>query len=300
MPGGVFMNWAAASSRLVQISRSPAAAATKSASGMGPVGMWVNGVAIFNTLDGGSYRNAVGDDQGGGMPSPRAMHLSAASQERGPLAAGSQVSAYPEFNATLATSTDTASGTALPTTLAGTTVTVTDSTGAQLPAGILYASPNRVDYQVPPTAASGVGKVTITAGGTSVSGTVNIVTTYPGIFSASGNIAAAQTITVNGDTQIYGAVSTTDASGQVVPLPIDVSSGQVYLTLNGTGIGTAAVIATVGGVNATLSNSGPAGTEAGLDQVTLLIPSSLAGKGLVDVVVTAAGKPSNPVSIMIQ
>src|ERR1041385_8876093 len=42
------------------------AAGTKAATGMGPVGMWVNGVAIFNTLDGGSYSSAAGDDQGGG------------------------------------------------------------------------------------------------------------------------------------------------------------------------------------------------------------------------------------------
>src|SRR5207248_7503486 len=124
MPAGVFVNWAAASGRLVQIPRNPCAANTKSATSMGPVGMWVNGVAIFNTLDGGSYSNSSGDDQGGGMTSQRAMHLSAASQERGPIAAGSLVSAYPEFNATLSTSTDTATGNVWPMTLAGSTVTV--------------------------------------------------------------------------------------------------------------------------------------------------------------------------------
>src|SRR2546421_6158578 len=114
MTAGVFVTWAAASTRLAQFSRTPSPAATKTASGMGPVGMWVNGVAIFNTLDGGSYSNSAGDDQGGGMPSPRAAHFSAASQERGPIAAGSLVSAYPEFNATLSTATDTATGSVLP------------------------------------------------------------------------------------------------------------------------------------------------------------------------------------------
>jgi uncharacterized protein (TIGR03437 family) len=74
----------------------------------------------------------------------------------------------------------------------------------------------------------------------------------------------------------------------------------VYLILYGTGIGTAAVTATIGGQIANVVYSGPQGTYPGLDQVNLLIPPSLAGKGQVNVVVTAANKPSNPVYIVIQ
>lgn len=260
MAGGVFMNWAAASNQQLKVPRAPAVAATKAASGMGPVGVWVNGVAIFNTLDGGTYSNSQGTDQGGGSPSPRAAQLSAASLERGPLAAGSLVSAFAEFSAVLATSTATAAATPWPTTLGGATVTVTDGSGAQLPAGILYASPTQVNYQMPATAAAGVGRVTIASGGTAVSGTVNIVGTYPGLFS-----------------------QTTQAAG--------------FLTLYGTGIGTASVTATIGGVNATVSYSGPQGTYPGLDQVNLLIPAGVKGKATV--VVTAAGRPSNPVTVVL-
>jgi uncharacterized protein (TIGR03437 family) len=301
MPGGVFVNWASASSRQVQIMRNPSTSTTKSPSGMGPVGMWVNGVAIFNTLDGGSYSHSAGDDQGGGGVSPRATHVSAASQEHGPIAAGSLVSVYPEFNATLASSTDTANGTVLPTTLAGTTVTVTDSNGVQLPAGIIYASSAQVNYQVPSAAAPGVGKVTITSGGTSVTGNVNIVATYPSIFRATAdNLANAQTVTVSDGRQVYSSTTTTNATGQIVPAPIRLSSGQVSLILYATGIGAAAVTATIGGVDATVTYSGAQGTYAGLDQVNLLIPSSLAGKGKVSVVVTAAGKASNPVYVVVE
>ncbi len=288
MTGGVFMNWAASVPRTYQISRSPAPAASKTASGMGPVGMWVNGVAIFNTLDGGSYSNAAGDDQGGGAISQRAAHFSAASQERGPIAPGSLVSAYSEFNAVLATATEQAATPAWPTTLGGATVTVIDSTGAQLPAAIAYASPTQVNYQVPSGAASGVGKVTITAGGTAVSGTVNIAAVYPGLFKATvDNLAAAQVVTASGTKQVSASA-------------IDLSSGPVYLVLYGTGIGTSSVAAAIGGVNATVAYSGSQGTYPGLDQINLLIPSSLAGKGRVNVVVTAADKPSNPVYIVIQ
>jgi uncharacterized protein (TIGR03437 family) len=301
MTGGVFMNYAAASSQLIQLSRNPSPAATKSASGMGPVGMWVNGVAIFNTLDGGSYSNSAGTDEGGGGISARASHFSAASQERGPIAPGSLVSAYAEFDASLATSTATASNTPWPITLGGAAVTVTDSTGAQLPAGILYASSSQVNYQVPATAATGLGKVTITSAGTAVTGTVNIVATYPGVFKAtSDGLAAAQTVTVNGSQQTFGPVATTSTGGQIVAEPVSLASGQVYLILYGTGIGTAAVTATIGGLSANVVYSGAQGVYPGLDQVNLLIPPSLAGKGQVNVVVTAAEKPSNPVYIVIQ
>jgi uncharacterized protein (TIGR03437 family) len=262
----VFMNWASATSQQMKVPRSPSPASTKSASGMGPVGMWVNGVAIFNVLDGASYSNARSDDAGGGGVSPRATHLSAASLERGPLALGSIVTAFPEFNATLATSTEGASSAVWPTTLGGATVTVTDSAGVTLPAGILYASPTQINYQLPSTSATGLGRVTITAGGTAVTGTVNIVAVYPGLFNAT------QTLTVDGNS---------------------------YLILYGTGIGASPVTATIGGINATVLYSGPQGIYPGLDQVNLLMPSSLAGKGRVDVLLTAAGKPSSPISVVL-
>jgi uncharacterized protein (TIGR03437 family) len=291
MAGGVFMNWASSSSRLVQISRNPSAAGTKAATGMGPVGMWVNGVAIFNTLDGGSYSSAAGDDQGGGGVTARATHLSSASGERGPLAAGSLVTAYPEFNATLASSVATAGSTSWPLTLGGATVTVTDSTGARLPAGIVYASPGQLNYQMPAGAAPGPGRVTIAANGVAVNGTVNIAATYPGVFQADASgLAAAQTLTVRGGTQIYG-----NTAGA-----IDLSAGEVYLILYGTGIGSAAVTAKIGGVDATVIYAGPQGTYPGLDQVNVLIPPGLAGKGQVEVVLTAAGKRANPVHVVIQ
>jgi len=255
MTGGVFLNWASSTSRLVEITRTPAVGAAKTATGLGPVGMWVNGVAIFNTLDGGSYSNAAKNDQGGGGVSARATHVSAASGERGPLAAGSLVSAYAEFNAVLAAPGQTA------------TVMVTDSTGAQLPANVLYSSAAQVNYQMPANAAPGAGRVTITSGGNAVSGTVNIAATYPGLFSAVQTVAGA--------------------------------SGEMYLVLYGTGIGTAATTATVGGTDATVTYSGAQGTYAGLDQVNVLVPAALVGKGKQSVVVTSGGKRSNAVDVVI-
>jgi uncharacterized protein (TIGR03437 family) len=292
MTGGVFMNFPAASAQQAKFPRSPSPASTKTASGMGPVGMWVNGVAIFNTLDGGSYSNSAGTDQGGGSPSPRARHVSAASYEDGPLAAGSLAIAYPEFAATLAASTASASSTPWPTSLGGATVTLTDSSGAQLPAGILYASPTQVNYQVPATAAAGPGKITITSSGTSVTGTVNIAATYPGIFKQTADgLAAAQILRIHNGQQAIEAVTAA---------PIAMGGDQLYLLLYGTGIGTASVTATIGGTNASVQYSGAQGTYPGLDQINLQIPAALAGAGKVTVSILAAGRASNPVYLILQ
>lgn len=292
--GGVFQNWAAPTNQQFKFPRTPVVAATKSPSSLGPVGIWVNGVSIFNTVDGGSYSNSAGDDQGGGRVAPGATHVSAASQERGPLAAGSLVAAYAEFNASLASSTATAAVTNgnWPVSLGGTTVTVIDSTGAQLPAGIVYASPAQVNYQIPASAAPGLGRVSITAGGVTLTGAVNIAATYPGIFAqGSDGLAAAQIARTLGGQTVVEAVS---------GAPVNLAAGPAYLILYGSGIGTAAVAATIGGVNATVAYSGAQGTYPGLDQVNVLIPPSLAGKGKASVVVTAAGKQANPVYVTIQ
>jgi uncharacterized protein (TIGR03437 family) len=84
-------------------------------------------------------------------------------------------------------------------------------------------------------------------------------------------------------------------------MPIALNGDPVYLTLYGSGLGSAtSATATVGGVAATVTYSGPQGTYAGLDQYNILLPDSVAGMGKVDVVVTANGKPSNPVNIVVQ
>jgi uncharacterized protein (TIGR03437 family) len=53
-------------------------------------------------------------------------------------------------------------------------------------------------------------------------------------------------------------------------------------------------------VPAEVSYAGPQGSYAGLDQFNILIPDSVAGKGQVDIVVTAGGKASNPVNVTIE
>jgi uncharacterized protein (TIGR03437 family) len=57
---------------------------------------------------------------------------------------------------------------------------------------------------------------------------------------------------------------------------------------------------TVNGVNAPVKYAGAQGSFPGLDQVNVLLPASLAGKGTVEVQLTAGGVAANPVQIVIQ
>jgi uncharacterized protein (TIGR03437 family) len=238
--------------------------------------MWVNGVVMFNFLDGASYINSTGvDGMAGNVPALDAAITSAASFEQGPQAPGSLVSAFPLFFSVLSTSTDTATSTTWPATLGGASVVVKDSSGASMPAQLSYASPVQLNFLMPKGLASGAGTVTITAGGKTITSHINIQPVYPNLFMANANALAA------------GSVQTIN--------------GQNYLTLYGSGLGNAtSATATIGGFPATVTYAGPQGTYPGLDQYNILIPDSVAAKGKLEVIVTAGGKPSNPVNITLQ
>ena len=302
MTAGVFSNFPAGGSSTLQMPSSPSAATTLTSTGGGPQGLWVNGVSVFNFIDGASYSNASGADSGGGnAPSLLAAVSSSASFELGPVAPGALVSATPYFFTSFGSTTATAPSAAWPTNLGGVTATVTDSAGKSGSAAISYVSPTQINFQIPTGLATGAGSVSISAGGNTIPSKINIQPVYPNLFLLNaGGLAAANVIRthngVNTTEQVYQTLN-----GAVVAAPIALNGDQVYLVLYGSGLGSAtSATASVGGASATVAYSGPQGTYAGLDQYNVLIPSSLAGKGNVSIVITAAGKPSNTVNVTIQ
>jgi uncharacterized protein (TIGR03437 family) len=56
----------------------------------------------------------------------------------------------------------------------------------------------------------------------------------------------------------------------------------------------------VDGVNAPVAYAGSQNVFPGLDQVNALLPASLAGKGTVEVQLTAGGVAANAVQVVIQ
>lgn len=229
---------------------------------------------------------------------------SAPAPEGAPVAAESIASAYGSDLANTTTPAET-----LGTSLGGTTVNLTDSTGTSRPATLFYVSPKQVNFEIPAGTANGTATVTVHSGdGTNSSGSVEIASVAPGLYTANTNsLAAAYAIhySATGTLTSQQNVAAVNSSNQVVPSPIslDPQGSQVYLLLFGTGLRHAAqssVTVTIGSTTLTPAYSGAQGGFAGLDQINVLLPYSLKGSGDVEVVVTAAGQTSNTVRITIQ
>ena len=125
----------------------------------------------------------------------------------------------------------------------------------------------------------------------------------PGLFSAGG-IAAANVVTLRDGIQTSGPVVTRDQDGALVPLPIDLGpeSQQTVLVLYGTGIRNHLnpVVARIGNEEITASYAGAQRVYAGEDQINVPLPRSLAGAGLVDIVLEVDGQVTNSAKIQIQ
>ena len=211
------------------------------------------------------------------------------------------------FGANLATGTQVADTVPLPTTLLGTTVKVRDSAGTERSAPLFFVSAGQINAMIPTGTANGSAQIVITSGDGKVStGTIQVATVAPGLFTANSSgqgVAAATALRVKADgSQSYEPVSTYDtAQSRFVSVPIDLGpeSDQVFLVLNGTGIrgrsSLSAVTATIGGTSARVDYAGLQGIYVGMDQINILIPRSVIGRGEVDVVLTVDGKSANTI-----
>ncbi len=85
------------------------------------------------------------------------------------------------------------------------------------------------------------------------------------------------------------------------PVSFGSASDKVFLLLFGTSFRHASRFsAEIGNVVGTITYAGAQNTYAGLDQVNVLLPSSLAGRGRLSVVLNADGRASNPVWVQFQ
>jgi uncharacterized protein (TIGR03437 family) len=214
------------------------------------------------------------------------------------------------YGSNLAAANTQASEPALPTTLGGVTLSVTDATGAQLPAALSFVSPIQVNFVVPGGAAVGDATFTANNGSTSQTATTLIQNVAPTLFSMNGTgtgVAAAtalEVLTAQPQQQTPVPVFECAASG-CMPVPINVGvSGTIYLTLYGTGIRNRSSLAnvqvTINGVSVPVQYAGAQPSSPGLDQVNVSLPVSLSGTGDANVVLTVDGQVSNTVMVDIQ
>ncbi len=241
--------------------------------------------------------------------SPTALSTVSAASYRG--AALSQEGIVTGFGTALATGTQSATAVPLPVALAGTTVLVVDAAGTLRLAPLFYVSPTQVNYQIPPGVVPGAATVRVyTGSGQTAAGTLQVARVWPALFTANADgrgAPAALAVRARQDgSQSPVAVFQCDNQGRnCTPAPIDLGAetDQVAVSLFGTGIrnrsALSAVTCTIGGAAAQVPFAGAQGAFVGLDQVNVLVPASLRGRGEVEVLLTVDGQAANPVTIRV-
>jgi uncharacterized protein (TIGR03437 family) len=249
------------------------------------------------------FSSTVGSQQG------RVVNASAASFATENLAAESIVAA---FGAKLATETVVATTTPLPTELAGTRVVITDSRNVERAAPLFFVAPGQVNYVVPAGTSAGPAMVTIAAADGSVSvGEVLIADVAPALFTVAATGQGLPTgivLRVRADgAQVYEPIAEYNpVTKRFDPVSIEVrqEKEQVFLSLFGTGFryhrSPQAVRAVVGGLEVPVYFAGKQGGLIGVDQVNLLLPPQLAGRGEVEIRLIVDGKAANPVRVQLR
>jgi uncharacterized protein (TIGR03437 family) len=207
----------------------------------------------------------------------------------------------------LAVGTAVATGTYLPEQLLNTQVMIADSGGAANFVPLFFVTEGAVAFLVPALAALGDATVTIWSGtGTTVSQQMVVKKIVPSLFTANSSgsgVAAGFWIRAGNGvvTQDY-LFDPLEPVGSRVPVPVDLGSesDRVFLSLYGTGFrGASQATATVGGIRAPAAFAAVAAYE-GEDIVNIgPLPSSLAGRGQVDIVISFDGTAANTVTASI-
>ncbi len=215
------------------------------------------------------------------------------------------------FGTNLATATLPVPSLPLPYELGGTKVQLLrDRTFSPnvLNAQLFYVSPTQVNFLLPDIFLQPGEDLTVLvtdANGYRSAGQIKVEAIAPALFSAHANgkgVAAALIQRVRGDVHKYEPVE--EKSGtEIVHKAIDLGTDEerVYLLLYGTGIRsryfTSPAKVRVGALELEAEYTGPQGYFAGLDQVNILLPKSLRGKGIVSVSLMIGGKTTNSVEV---
>ncbi|MBL8167827.1 MAG: hypothetical protein JNJ50_06725 [Acidobacteria bacterium] len=195
------------------------------------------------------------------------------------------------FGSNLATTTLVATSQPLPTSLGGTTVRV----NGQL-APLFFVSPFQINFMIPSNTPTGTQAVVITAGnGVTSNGTVQVSAAAPAIFTANSSgsgFPAAVLLRLKGNgQQIYDVASKAIDFGPVEDRLF------LILYLCGTRAASSNTRVIVGSTELTPGYVGEAPGFAGLDQINVELPRSLAGRGKLALLVRANSINSNAVEL---
>jgi uncharacterized protein (TIGR03437 family) len=245
--------------------------------------------ALVSDMDGGLFIV----DATEAITGPRTV--SAASFNISAIAPNAIVSA---FGPNLASVTQVASTTPLPTTIAGASITLQDSAGIERFAPLFFVSPNQINYQIPPGASPGPALIKFNNGtGGIFSGSATIVPSAPSIFTL--------------DSSGAGAAAALDAL-KFTPAPFNATRDDGLpniIAVFGTGLGADAtdidanaapsVQAKINGQAAEVLYAGRSPGFTGLNQLNIMLPAGISS-GAHGLVITRDGFASNQVTLVIK
>lgn len=225
----------------------------------------------------------------------RTATVSAASFSANAIAEKAIVAA---FGQGLASTSQAANSQPLPTTLAGTSVQVTDANGITRNAPLFFVAGGQVNYQIPAGTAAGAANVTIiNSDGSGATGEIVVRASAPALFTANSSGTGAA-IAVDAVTFAPGPFSATQANGQ-----------PNVIAVFGTGLGgdatdvdadvKASVTARLNGSVVTLLYAGRVPGLAGLNQFNVVLPATIAA-GTHTLTLARGGATSNNVTLTIR
>jgi uncharacterized protein (TIGR03437 family) len=188
----------------------------------------------------------------------------------------------------------------LPTSLNGVRVEVLDFLGDKREAGLQFVSPGQINYVIPEPSYPGPARARVLRNGEIIaSGRLMVSDTSPSIYTVNGQgtgVAAATWLFVAKDGTRTSGLIFDPRTGKALPIELDPSQGEMYLSLFGTGIRhfRESVRAQIGDNFVPVLSVGPQGQFDGLDQINLgPLPEILSVGAQWDVQVVVDGQEAN-------
>ena len=211
------------------------------------------------------------------------------------------------FGQGLASATEGATVTPLPTMLGGTTIEVTDSSGVTRPSPLVFVSAPQINFLVPRNTSTGPATITVQREGRApLTGTVEVADVAPGSCSRRMPRAMAHRQRLFSEWRAIGTRTQMllfeGGNPQLLPIDLGPSGDQIFLLLAGTGIRgfTDVVTASIAGIDIPVLGAQEQGEFVGLDQVNIgPLPRNLP-KGNINLVLTVDGRETNTVTVNIQ
>ena len=211
------------------------------------------------------------------------------------------------YGANLALQLVAASDRQLPEKLGDVFVTVADSSGMERRGKLAVVSPNQINFLLPAGTAIGQAAVAVTRGGGRGTAVISVAAVAPGVFTANsdgrGAPAGFVVIVKNSGEQTSQPTFERGPDGRWVPAAIDLGGDQdqAVVVLFCTGIrgrsSVAAVRLRIGTNQLPVQYADLQGQYDGLDQVNVVLPQSLQGLGVQNVILIVDAVESNTVQL---